>query len=187
MLFTATDIPTAIWQTLLHEIHRGALDPKHPFRYLTVATVGEQFPQVRTVVLRQFTADLEFLVYTDARSSKVQELLKVPQVSLLFYHPKKQVQVRVQALATIHVEDELAQANWKRVSDKRRVEYQSELGPGRRINHPKDGWESSSEHSYFSVLKFSPLSLEVLQLAREGHLRIQYDLASGWQGSWLVP
>jgi len=89
MLFSATDSFSAIWQTLLHELHRGALDPKHPFRYLTVATVGEQFPQVRTVVMRQFTADLEFLVYTDARSSKVQELLEVPRVSLHFYHPKK--------------------------------------------------------------------------------------------------
>lgn len=187
MLFSATDSFAAIWQSLIHEMHRGALDPKHPFRYLTVATVGEQFPQVRTVVLREFTAGLEFLVYTDARSSKVQELLEVPRVSLLFYHPKKQVQVRVQALATVHVEDELAQANWKRVSDKRRAEYQSELGPGKRIMHPRDGWESSLDYSYFSVLKFSPLSLEVLQLAREGHLRIQFDLASGWEGSWLVP
>ena len=90
MLFSTTDSLADIWQTLLHELHRGALDPKHPFRYLTVATIGEQFPQVRTVVLRQFTADLEFLVYTDARSSKVQELLEVPRVSLLFYHPKKE-------------------------------------------------------------------------------------------------
>jgi hypothetical protein len=187
MLFSSTDSFSAIWQTLLHELHRGALDPKHPFRYLTVATVGEQFPQVRTVVLRQFTADLEFLVYTDARSSKVQELLEVPRVSLHFYHPKKQVQVRVKALATIHVEDELAQVHWKRVSEKRRSEYQSKLGPGTRVEAPAVGWESSSEHSYFSVLKFSPLSIEVLQLAKEGHLRIQYDLASGWQGVWLVP
>ena len=187
MLFSSTDSFSAIWQTLLHELHRGALDPKHPFRYLTVATVGEQFPQVRTVVMRQFTADLEFLAYTDVRSSKVQELLEVPRVSLLFYHPKKQVQVRVKALATIHVEDELAQEHWKRVPDKRRSEYQSKLDPATRIAAPAAGWESSSEHSHFSVLKFSPLSIEVLQLAREGHLRIQYDLASGWQGVWLVP
>ena len=187
MLFSATDSLSAIWQTLLHELQRGALDPKHPFRYLSLATAGTQFPQVRTVVLRQFTADLEFLAYTDVRSSKVQELLEVPRVSMHFYHPKKQVQVRVKALATIHVEDELAQAQWKRVSEKRRSEYQSKLGPGTRIAAPEAGWESSSNHSHFSVLKFSPLSIEVLQLAREGHLRIQFDLASGWQGSWLVP
>ena len=139
------------------------------------------------MVLRQFGADLEFLVYTDARSSKVQELLEAPRVSLLFYHPKKQVQVRVKALATIHVEDELAQVHWKRVSEKRRVEYQSKLGPGTRVEAPSLGWEASLEHSYFSVLKFSPLAIEVLQLAREGHVRIQFDLASGWQGVWLVP
>ena len=187
MLFSATDSHAEIWQTLLHELQRGALDLKHPFRYLTLATVGNQFPQVRTLVLRQFSADLEFLVYTDARSSKVKELLDVPRVSLLFYHPKKQVQVRVHAHATIHVEDELARAHWKRVSDKRRSEYQSKLGPGTRIGSPSAGWKSSSEHSNFSVVKFVPLSIEVLQLDREGHLRIQFDLASGWKGSWLVP
>ena len=119
MLFSSSETPKEIWQTVLHELHRGALDPKHPFRYLTVATVGSQFPQVRTVVLRQFTADLEFLVYTDVRSSKVQELLEVPRVSLLFYHPKKQVQVRIKALAKIHVGDEFAQAHWVKVSEHR--------------------------------------------------------------------
>lgn len=187
MLLSAIDLPAAIWQTLLHELHRGALDPKHPFRYLTLATAGAQFPQVRTVVLRQFTADLEFLVYTDVRSSKVQELLKVPRVSLLFYHSKKQVQVRVKALATIHVEDELAQEQWKRVSEKRRSEYQSKLEPGTQITAPEAGWESSPDHTHFSVLKFSPLSIEVLQLSKTGHLRMQFDLASRWQGVWLVP
>ncbi len=187
MLFSATDSLADIWQTLLHELHRGALDLKHPFRYLTLATAGTNFPQVRTVVLRQISADLEFLVYTDVRSTKVQELLEVPRVSLHFYHPKKQVQVRVKALATIHLEDELAQVHWNRVSEKRRSEYQSKLDPGTRIAAPAAGWESTIESSHFSVLKFSPLSLDVLQLAREGHLRIQFDLASGWKGSWLVP
>lgn len=187
MLFSTTDSLSSIWQTLIHEVQRGTLDSKHPFRYLTVATAGNQFPQVRTVVLRQLTTDLELVVYTDLRSSKVQELLAVPRVSLLFYHPKKQVQVRVKALATIHVEDELAQVNWKLIPERSRSAYQSKLGPGTRIATPSDGWEFSPDHSNFAVLKFSPLSMEVLQLARKGHLRVQFDLASGWQGTWLVP
>lgn len=187
MLFTATDIPPTIWETLLHELHRGALDPKHPFRYLTVATVSEQFPQVRTVVLRQFTADLEFLVYTDARSFKVQELFKLPQVSLLFYHPKKQLQVRINAKATIHEEDELAKAHWNQVAKHKQFDYQSLLAPGTRIEKPEMGWEINPKRAHFLVLRFSPISIEVLQLAREGHLRIQFDLATGWQGAWLVP
>ena len=187
MLFTSSDAPSQIWQNVLHELHRGALDPKHPFRFLTLATSGAQFPQVRTVVLRQLSPAMEFLVYTDVRTAKVQDMLITPRVSLLFYHPKKQVQVRVKALATIHVGDERALEHWKRVSENRRVEYQSKLGPGTRIESPTVGWESSSELAHFSVLKFSPLSIEVLQLAREGHVRIQFDLASGWQGAWLVP
>ncbi|MDA1267855.1 MAG: pyridoxamine 5'-phosphate oxidase family protein [Bacteroidetes bacterium] len=187
MLLTSSDVPSEIWQTVLHELHRGALDAKHPFRYVTLATIGTYFPHVRTVVLRELTSNLEFLVYIDARSAKVQDLLEVPRVSLLFYHPKKQVQVRVKALATIHSEDELAQEYWKRISEKRQSEYKSSLAPGTRIENPELGWESSMERSYFSVLKFSPLSIEVLQLAKDGHLRIQFELASGWKGSWMVP
>ncbi len=187
MLFNSSDAPSQIWQNVLHELHRGALDPKHPFRFLTLATAGVQFPQVRTVVLRQLSPMMEFLVYTDARTAKVQDLLKTPRVSLLFYHPKKQVQVRVKAIATLHVEDALAQEQWKRVSEKRQSEYKSGLAPGTRIETPDLGWETQSESAHFSVLKFSPLSIEVLQLAREGHLRMQFELASGWQGTWLVP
>jgi hypothetical protein len=187
MLLTSSDAPSEIWQTVLHELNRGALDPKHPFRFPTLATAGTNFPQVRTVVLRQLTTNVEFLMYTDYRSAKVQDLLKIPRVSLLFYHPKKQVQVRVKALATIHVEDELAQEHWKLVSEKRQLEYKSGLSPGTRIENPELGWETQEESAYFSVLKFSPLSIEALQLAKNGHLRIQFELASGWQGNWLVP
>ena len=187
MLFNSSDAPSQIWQNVLHELHRGALDPKHPFRFLTLATSGAQFPQVRTVVLRQLSPAMEFLVYTDVRTAKVQDLLETPRVSLLFYHPKKQVQIRVKALATLHVANALAQEQWKRVSEKRQSEYKSGLAPGTRIETPDLGWEADPENAHFSVLKFSPLSIEVLQLAREGHLRMQFELASGWNGTWLVP
>jgi hypothetical protein len=139
------------------------------------------------VVLRQLSSTMEFLVYTDVRTAKVRDLLETPRVSLLFYHPKKQVQVRVKAIATLHVEDALAQEHWKRVPEKRQSEYKSGLVPGTRIETPDLGWETQSESTHFSVLKFSPLSIEVLQLAREGHLRMQFELAAGWQGTWLVP
>ena len=187
MLFNSSDAPSQIWQNVLHELNRGALDPKHPFRFLTLATSGAQFPQVRTVVLRHMSPAMEFLVYTDVRTAKVRDLLETPRVSLLFYHPKKQVQVRVKAIATLHVEDALAQEHWKRVPEKRQSEYKSGLVPGTRIETPGLGWETQSESTHFSVLKFSPLSIEALQLAREGHLRMQFELAAGWQGTWLVP
>ncbi len=187
MLLTSSAAPGQIWQTVLHELRRGALDSKHPFRFLTLATAGTNFPQVRTVVLRELSSSVEFLVYTDFRSAKVQDLLKIPRVSLLFYHPKKQVQVRVKALATLHVADELAQEHWKRVSEKRQSEYKNELVPGTRIEKPELGWEIQADNAHFSVLKFSPISIEVLQLGKKGHLRILFELTSGWQGNWLVP
>ena len=70
MLLTSSDAPSQIWQTVLHELRRGALDPKHPFRFLTLATAGTNFPQVRTVVLRELSSSVEFLVYTENPSSE---------------------------------------------------------------------------------------------------------------------
>lgn len=187
MLLTSTDTPLKVWQTLLHELHRGALDPKHPFRYLTLATEGNHFPQLRTVVLRKITPSLDFLVFTDSRSSKVKEMKETPRASLLFYHPKKQVQVRVKTTVSLHSEDELAKSYWAQLPEHRKSEYRSALAPGTPIDIPQEGWEETEMQNFFSVLKFTPLSIDLLQLSKEGHLRLQFDLTSNWQGTWLTP
>jgi hypothetical protein len=187
MLLTSTDTPAKIWQALVHELHRGALDPKHPFRYLTLATEGKHFPQLRTVVLRKLSPSLDFHVFTDARSGKVKELLETPRASLLFYHPKKQVQVRIKSTVSFHSEDELAKAYWAKLPAHRQSEYRSTFAPGTPIDSPQAGWEETATRNFFSVLKFNPLSIDLLQLSKEGHLRLQFDLASNWEGTWLTP
>jgi pyridoxamine 5'-phosphate oxidase len=187
MLLTTTDTPAKIWQALVHELHRGALDPKHPFRYLTLATEGKHFPQLRTVVLRKLSPSLDFHVFTDARSGKVKELLETPRASLLFYHPKKQVQVRIKSTVSFHSEDELAKGCWAQLPEHRQSEYRSSLAPGTPIGSPQEGWEETETQNFFSVLKFSPLSIDLLQLSKEGHLRLQFDLTSNWKGTWLTP
>ena len=114
MLFSQIENPTVIWQSIKHELHRGALDPKHPVRYVNLGTTGENFPQVRTVVLREVTQELDFLVYTDFRSEKVKEIQACPKVALHFYHPKKMLQIRVEAMAEIHFQNDLSEQHWKK-------------------------------------------------------------------------
>lgn len=187
MLLTSTDTPAKIWQALVHELHRGALDPKHPFRYLTLATEGKHFPQLRTVVLRKLSPALDFLVFTDARSGKVRELQETHKASLLFYHPKKQVQVRIESTVSLHSADELAEEYWAKLPQHRQSEYRSSTAPGTPIAGPEVGWEQTPSEHFFTVLKFTPLSVDLLQLTKGGHLRLQFDLAANWEGTWLTP
>ena len=186
MLFSNSESPTEIWQSIKHELHRGASDPKHPFRYVNLGTMGKGFPQVRTVVLREVNQGLNFLVFTDFRSEKVKEVQNSPQVTLHFYHPKKMLQVRVEALAEIHFQDELADRYWRGIPEAHRSEYTGMLPPGNKISNPDLGWETNDK-SFFTLLKISPQRIEALQLSKEGHLRIQFEKEKDWQGQWLVP
>ncbi|NDE61984.1 MAG: general stress protein [Cyclobacteriaceae bacterium] len=187
MLITSLDSPEKIWPKLLGELQQGVAEASHPFRYLTLATQGLHFPQLRTVVLREITSSLQLLVFTDFRSGKVSELIEKPRASLLFYHPTKKVQVRIKALASVHAGDEFAQGYWRSLEAHNRKEYTSLLAPGTKLNGPEQGTAWSDKENFFTVIAFSPLSIEVLQLSKQGHLRLQFDQASAWQGTWLAP
>jgi Pyridoxamine-phosphate oxidase len=108
MLFKDTDSLEEIWQAVKHELHRGALDVKHPFHWVNLGTVSGDFPSVRTVVLRKVSEELHFFVYTDDRSEKCSDLKSNPNATLHFYHPKKQVQIRVKTQAKLHFQDDLS-------------------------------------------------------------------------------
>lgn len=186
MLFSSKESPPEIWQSIKHELHRGALDPKHPFRYVNLGTIRQKYPQVRTVVLREVTQELDFLVFTDYRSEKVSEIQSASMVALHFYHPKKMLQIRVEAKAEIHFQDELSERYWKGIPEARRSEYTGMLPPGNEISNPELSWEISDK-SFFTVLKIIPQQVEALQLRREGHLRIVFEKGKDWKGQWLVP
>ena len=186
MLFSHSDNPTDIWLSIKHELHRGALEPKHPFRYVNLATIGKDFPQVRTVVLREVTQEFDFLVFTDYRTSKVKEIQQSPAVSLHFYHPKKMLQIRVEAEAEIHFQNELSDRYWKQIPENRKGEYTGAFTPGQVIENPELGWKISGQ-SFFTVIKMRPSRIEALQIAKKGHLKIQFESQNNWQGQWLAP
>lgn len=188
MLFQNTDTLEEIWQAVKHELHRGALDAKHPFHWVNLGTVSGEFPSVRTVVLRKLNQELDFFVFTDYRSEKCSDFRQNPNAVLHFYHPKKQAQIRVKAQTKLHFQNECAVEFWNTIPNHRKSEYTGAQAPGTPISHREKGWkeENSSEH-FFCVLEFSPVEIEVLQLRRDGHLRVHFSKKADWEGSWLVP
>jgi len=189
MIFTETESPTEIWQSLVHELRRGALDPKHPFRYVNLGTQTISGPEIRTVVLRSVSKNLEFYVFTDLRSAKVEELRQSPLVCLHFYHPGKRVQIRIHAKANLHSQDELSRAFWAKVQGDAQKAYTSTQAPGTIISIPEDafGWLEPGDDRFFTVMRFVPERVEVLQLNGIHHLRLVFLRSEDWRGSWLVP
>ncbi|WP_051287189.1 pyridoxamine 5'-phosphate oxidase family protein [Algoriphagus mannitolivorans] len=190
MLIDSKSTISEIWDTLVHELHRGALDSKHPFRYLNLGTMGRDFPEVRTVVLRKVDQELNVYVYTDSRSDKVQAIQENCKVALHFYHPQKRVQIRIQAETEVHCQDDLAKTSWTRVQGEAQKAYTSILAPGREVEYPEHAWQwpENMDDGFFTVLKFIPQSMEVLQLDGLNHLRIRFSREEkNWKGTWLVP
>lgn len=190
MLFTRENSQTEIWKSLVHELHRGALDSKHPFRYINLATMGKGYPEIRTVILRKVDEDLNFFVFTDSRSAKVTEIKANSSVSLHFYHPIKRVQIRIQAKAILHQLDELSKIFWAQVQGDAQKAYGSILAPGTEIEQPEEAfaWNQKIDFSFFTPIQFIPQTVEVLQLDGSTHLRIVFSkVQETWAGQWLVP
>ncbi|NVK50784.1 MAG: pyridoxamine 5'-phosphate oxidase family protein [Cyclobacteriaceae bacterium] len=188
MLFSKAESLEEIWQAVKHELHRGALEVKHPFHWVNLGTVSGDFPSVRTVVLRKVSEELHFFVYTDYRSKKCSDLKNNSYAALHFYHPKKQVQIRIKAKSKLHFRDELAKELWKKIPNHRRSEYTGAHAPGTPISNSLDGsTERDLENHFFTVLKLEPLEIDVLQLRKEGHLRVLFAKDKDWEGTWLMP
>lgn len=63
-----------------------------------VLTTASEFPSSRVVLLKGIE-DEQFIFYTNYESNKGNEIAKNPHVSLLFYWPMSQRQVRIQGVA----------------------------------------------------------------------------------------
>lgn len=180
-----------VFSTVKHELYRGALDNKHPFRFVVLGTLSDVGPESRYVVLRMIDEQLNFFIYTDQRTEKVKSIELDPRVSLLFYSSQKRVQVRVNGTVVLHHKNDVAQKHWSRVHGLAQKAYHSCLAPGTVIDQPEDAfsWSDQLEKpDYFSVIQVKPLVLEVLQLDGLEHLRAKFTFNNGdWDGSWLAP
>ncbi len=177
-----------VFKEVKSEIRRATVDKKHPFRFVVLSTCGN-YVRSRYVVLRAVDQDFRLAIYTDSRSEKIEDLITDPMAQLLFYHPKKQVQVLLTTEVEIHDKDELAKTHWKKVNGSAQKAYNSIDPPGTVVDNPTEGhrWKEQMDNEHFSVLILKPKELEVLQLNRSEHLRASFNIYNNWKGEWLVP
>lgn len=127
-------IETRLWELLQNSVSSFKL----PFHTGVVATVHEQQPEQRTVVLRHADAHQKKLFFhTDMRSPKVDQLQKQPQMSWLFYDKDIRMQLRLKATAVIHLDDEVANNAWEESRLSSRLTYTTSSASGTILSTPE--------------------------------------------------
>lgn len=170
------------------ELQLGASKKGHPFRHFTLGTVGlDRLARLRTVVLRKVNEDLILTFYTDKRSKKVTHIKENNKVSLLFYHPDKLLQLKIEGIASLNLDETTKKTIWGRMEDSSKRGYTTAAAPGSEIEGP-EAIEYLEDRDYFAMITVHPFKIEYLKLEHPSHLRVrfskQHDL---WVGEFLVP
>jgi pyridoxamine 5'-phosphate oxidase len=192
-----SDVLNQSWRLL----HSGVGNFRHPFYRPSLATMDDNRPEVRTVILRGFSEKERTLIcYCDSRSPKISQIRSNPNVSWLFYHPKMWLQLRLSGPASVHTDDEEAESQWKRVRRTSRINYCSEFTPGSRIEKPtldpsrlfRDKASKLIDHQEarknFAIIVCRFDQMDWLLLKLTGHLRARFHWMDHlMEASWVVP
>ena len=176
------------FQELEAELRKGTSKKGHPYRYFTLATVGTgSVARLRTVVLRRVSEDFKLIFYTDRRSKKITHIKENNHVSLLFYHPKQLLQLKIEGKAHIVSDPEELQKYWSGVQPSSRKDYTTKSAPGSPVSHP-DNVEYLEDKDYFAIIEVVLSEIEYLKLKRPNHLRVLFTKEEeNWSGEFLAP
>lgn len=173
---------------LKDELQKGVTKKDHPFRYCTFATVGiERMARLRTIVLREVTENLELIFYTDKRSKKLIHIKENNMVSMLFYHPEKLLQLKIEGLARVLDDDARIKKLWSGIQSNNRKDYSTSKAPGTPVPDP-DLIEYLNKENHFCIIEVTPFKMEYLKLKRPNHIRIRFSKTDiDWHSEFLVP
>jgi len=182
-------------------LEEGAADASSPLRKPAFATLSASgAPAVRTVILRKFDPQARMLeLFTDARSAKVAELEREPRASMLFYDPRRDVQLRLMGSAVPLTGAPAADA-WEAAGLPSRRAYLAVAAPGASSDGPTSGLPPEVEgivpsaerleegRVNFALIRFGFDEADLVVLSRSGHRRARIRWPANVQAiEWLVP
>ena len=183
-------------------LRRGVTHSHDPFHYPVLGTMGDNCCSMRTVILRQFSLPDRVLVcHTDSRASKVKEIEDCNNVTWLFYHPKKQIQLRISGKASLHRDDQFADDQWAGSKITSRLNYCATQSPGTSVDSPMSGLpdfllnkvptvlNTGKGRKYFMAIAGKILSIDWLELRIVGNRRalFTWDDEDCLSVTWLIP
>jgi len=168
------------WQLLV----RGAKDPKHPARTPTLATLGPDGPQQRTLILRRVDrAAGTVTLFTDAATPKVRELTEDPRAALHIWDKCSQIQLRLAVIVTMTP----GRAEvWAGMPEGAREVYGVEPPPGTPIDGP-EAFTRRPNAEKFLELTLAIQRIELVTLGLPIHRRATFHASDGFAGHWMAP
>jgi hypothetical protein len=172
---------TGLLDTVWQHLARGTADRHHPARHPTLATIGPDGPELRTLVLRRADRSAALLeLHTDAGSPKAAQIAADPRTALHVWVPKARLQIRARARATLAPGDPALFAN---LPPEAQANYGGQA-PGSPLSAepaPTDG-----DPARFTRILCQLTEIDALLLA-DPHRRARYRADAGWQGEWIAP
>ena len=178
--------PQPIIQSIWSELQNACIEKNHAWRTPTLATVDAHgYPNARTVVLREVdTNQQNFVIYTDRRSPKVQDLLECNRAEMVFWSTSLNWQLRAKTEITVLTDGTLVEQAWDKVKNSvAATDYLRNQLPGAVIQQANDTSQTTKEHQ-LCVLRAHVEELDWLELSRAGNRRLKIQ---GNKANWLVP
>lgn len=162
-------------------LDRAARHRDDPWRFVALATIGVDGPEVRTVGLRaadRSAATIE--IHTDARTPKVDQLRAEGRAQLLFWDARTQEQLRL-ALDVRILDAPLSR--WEDVPASARTNYGTTPAPGTPLTHP-EAYTRDPSPNRFAALVGRVYRMDAVLLSSDPHRRaVRAD--DGWR--WVAP
>ena len=172
--FSLSDFHDLVWSHL----SRGVADRHHPARHPTLATIGPDGPQARTLVLRSAARETAVLgFFTDGASTKVGELETDPRAAIHIWVPKAQLQIRATGIAEILPGDPQIFAS---LPPEAQANYTG-LSPGTPLHAKVDNSQPRLTNINVTLLR-----LDVVLLTHP-HRRAFFEKGDDWAGVWVAP
>ena len=159
---------------------------KNKYHTFTLSTINNEYPELRTVVLRKLEKKpFKIFFNSDTRSPKIKELEKNKNCSALFYDFKRKMQLRLKCESVIYNKDKVSMEVWNKILLQSRKCYMAPYSPSQILkkwepNIPikylkKDPEREESERGYenFSYIELKVIESDILQLHHDGHIRFK--------------
>lgn len=185
------------------ELARACKDKTHAWRAPVLATVAS-LPTVvqvgadgrasaatrpaadaRVVILREVDAgQRRLLIFTDARSEKVAQLLEHPHGTLVMWAPQLGWQLRCRVELSLETSGLATSSRWARIKHSPAAQdYMSPLPPGASLPAVAHV-HTAPQREHFGVITAQLTSIDWFDLHADGHRRARLD---GAASEWLQP
>jgi pyridoxamine 5'-phosphate oxidase len=190
-----------IYDEIWSRLKIGKKDRNSEFHQCYVASSGNNFPSIRTVVLRHLDKELLTIgFHTDIRSNKINEIKHNSNLTVLLYDHIGKIQIKINGIALINHKNANTEAIWSKIRDFSKKCYLVQHAPGTNSSEATSGYPEHYENTLpspqelelgyenFSHVSISIKVIEWLYLHQNGHRRARFTIDSDHiDKQWIAP